>query len=70
MTGNEGLKLKDVSFQGRKLLSSLSFPVMRVFYAANACGPFVTAQVAFASASRGGDSSVLVSTNCSAARRA
>ena len=41
VTSNEGLKLRDVTFQGRTLLASLSFPVMRVFYDNNACGPFV-----------------------------
>ncbi len=41
VTTSEGLKLRDVTFQGRTLIASLSFPVMRVFYAGNACGPFV-----------------------------
>lgn len=41
VTGSEGLKLRDVTFQGRTLVASLSFPVMRVFYEGNACGPFV-----------------------------
>jgi hypothetical protein len=41
VTTNEGLKLSNVTFQGRTLLASLSFPVMRVFYDNNACGPFV-----------------------------
>jgi len=41
VTNTEGLKITNVTFQGRTLLSSLSFPVMRVFYDANACGPFV-----------------------------
>ncbi len=41
VTSNEGLKLRDVTFQGRTLLASLSFPVMRVFYDNNVCGPFV-----------------------------
>ena len=41
VTNTEGLKLTKVKFQGRTLLGSLSFPVMRVFYDANVCGPFV-----------------------------
>ncbi|MDP2323730.1 MAG: hypothetical protein Q8N51_06840 [Gammaproteobacteria bacterium] len=41
VTSNEGLKLRDVTFQGRTLIASISFPVMRVFYDNNACGPFV-----------------------------
>ena len=41
VTNTEGLKLRDVTFQGHTLIASLSFPVMRVFYDNNACGPFV-----------------------------
>ncbi|MEO8445827.1 MAG: thrombospondin type 3 repeat-containing protein [Gammaproteobacteria bacterium] len=40
ITSNEGLKLKNVTFQGRTLLASLSMPVIRVFYDNNACGPY------------------------------
>jgi len=41
VSANEGLRLRDVTFQGRTLIASLSFPVMRVFYEDDACGPFV-----------------------------
>lgn len=40
VTSTEGLKLRNVTFQGRTLLASLSFPVMRVFYEDNVCGPY------------------------------
>ena len=40
VTNTEGLKLRDVTFQGRTLIASLSFPVMRVFYDNDACGPY------------------------------
>jgi hypothetical protein len=35
-----GLSLIDVTYQGRSLVAKLNFPVMRVFYAGDACGPF------------------------------
>ena len=41
ITNNEGLKLSSVTFQGHKLIGAISFPVMRVFYENNVCGPFV-----------------------------
>lgn len=37
----DGLSLKGVQFQGLPIIFKLSFPVMRVFYENNACGPFV-----------------------------
>ncbi len=40
VTSTEGLKLRNVTFQGRTLLASLSFPVMRVFYEDDVCGPY------------------------------
>jgi len=36
----EGLSLRNVRFQGRPLINKLSFPVMRVFYDSDACGPY------------------------------
>lgn len=36
----DGLSLSNVTFQGRQLITKLSFPVMRVFYDDNACGPY------------------------------
>jgi subtilisin-like proprotein convertase family protein len=36
----DGLSLKNVQFQGLKLITKISLPVMRVFYANNECGPF------------------------------
>jgi hypothetical protein len=41
VSANEGLRLRDLTFQGRTLIASISFPVMRVFYADDECGPFV-----------------------------
>ena len=42
VSGNlDGLSLKGVQFQGLPIIYKLSFPVMRVFYKDNACGPFV-----------------------------
>ena len=38
--GTEGLELTDVSFQGLKILAKASFPVMRVEYDNDVCGPF------------------------------
>ncbi len=35
-----GLNLSNVTFQGRLLIAKVNFPVMRVFYTNNACGPF------------------------------
>ncbi len=35
-----GLSLLNVHFQGKKLIHELSFPVMRVFYEDNDCGPY------------------------------
>ena len=37
---NDGLSLANVKFQGRLLIKKLSFPVMRVFYDNDACGPY------------------------------
>ena len=37
----DGLSLKGIQFQGLPIIFKLSFPVMRVFYENNACGPFV-----------------------------
>ena len=37
----DGLSLKNVQFRGFPFIHKLSFPVMRVFYENNACGPFV-----------------------------
>lgn len=36
----DGLSLKAVKFQGLPLINKISFPVMRVFYDNNACGPY------------------------------
>jgi hypothetical protein len=36
----EGLALEDVSYQGVSILGKASFPVMRVFYENDACGPY------------------------------
>ena len=36
----DGLTLKGVEFQGLPLISRISFPVVRVFYDNNACGPY------------------------------
>lgn len=36
----DGLSLRNVTFQGRPLIRKLSFPVMRVFYENDACGPY------------------------------
>lgn len=36
----DGLSLSNVRFQGRLLMKKLSFPVMRVFYDNDACGPY------------------------------
>lgn len=36
----DGLSLKGVQFQGFPFIHKLSFPVMRVFYKNNACGPY------------------------------
>lgn len=36
-----GLELHDVSFNGRKILNRANFPVMRVEYDNDVCGPFV-----------------------------
>ncbi|MGH7146639.1 MAG: fibronectin type III domain-containing protein, partial [Nitrospiraceae bacterium] len=41
VSGNfDGLSLKGVQFQGLPLIAKISFPVVRVFYDNNACGPF------------------------------
>ena len=41
VSGNDdGLSLLNVTFQGRPLIAKLSFPVMRVFYDQNVCGPY------------------------------
>lgn len=41
VSGNfDGLSLKNVRYQGRSLLHKISMPVMRVFYAGDACGPY------------------------------
>lgn len=41
VSGNyDGLSLENVTFHGRPLLAKLSFPVMRVFYDRDACGPY------------------------------
>ena len=41
VSGNyDGLSLKGVQFQGLPFIHKLSFPVMRVFYNNNACGPY------------------------------
>ena len=37
---NDGLSLLNVKYQGRSLIKKLSFPVVRVFYDSNACGPY------------------------------
>jgi subtilisin-like proprotein convertase family protein len=39
-TAYDGLSLKKVKFQGHSLINKLSFPVMRVFYEDNVCGPY------------------------------
>lgn len=36
----DGLSLKGLQFQGLPIIYKLSFPVMRVFYNNNACGPY------------------------------
>lgn len=36
----DGLSLKGVQFQGLPIIARISFPVMRVFYDNNACGPY------------------------------
>jgi subtilisin-like proprotein convertase family protein len=36
----DGLSLKGVQFQGLPIIFKLSFPVMRVFYQNNSCGPY------------------------------
>ena len=36
----DGLSLMDVKFQGLPIISKISFPVMRVFYDNNICGPY------------------------------
>jgi hypothetical protein len=36
----DGLSLLNITFQGRTLIRKLSFPVIRVFYEDNACGPY------------------------------
>lgn len=38
--GIEGLKLENVYFQGKKILQKASFPVMRVEYDNDVCGPY------------------------------
>ena len=41
VSGNyDGLSLRDVTYNGTSLLFKASFPVMRVFYDNNVCGPF------------------------------
>lgn len=41
VSGNfDGLSLKGVQFQGLPFIYKISFPVVRVFYDNNACGPF------------------------------
>jgi hypothetical protein len=40
VTSTEGLNLTNVTFQGHLLLARLSFPVVRVFYENDACGPY------------------------------
>jgi len=41
VSGNfDGLSLLNVAFNGRPLITKLSFPVMRVFYDQNVCGPY------------------------------
>ncbi|MGB9148614.1 MAG: hypothetical protein WCB36_00005, partial [Burkholderiales bacterium] len=41
VSGNDdGLSLTGVQFQGLPLINKLSFPVMRVFYDGNVCGPY------------------------------
>ena len=37
---SEGLALLDVSYQGALIISKASFPIMRVFYENDACGPY------------------------------
>ena len=37
---NEGLSLGGVKFQGLPIISKISFPVVRVFYDNNTCGPY------------------------------
>lgn len=37
---NDGLSLINVQYQGLPLIGKISFPVMRVFYDNNACGPY------------------------------
>jgi len=37
---SDGLTIHDVSFEGTPILDSASFPVMSVYYANNACGPY------------------------------
>ena len=36
----DGLSLSSVTYQGRTILSKASFPVMRVFYDNDVCGPY------------------------------
>lgn len=41
VSGNyDGLSLRDVTYNGTSLLFKVSFPVMRVFYDNNVCGPY------------------------------
>jgi subtilisin-like proprotein convertase family protein len=41
VSGNlDGLSLKNVFFGGKKLIARISLPTVRVFYDANACGPY------------------------------
>lgn len=41
VSGNhDGLSLSNIKFQGRTVIGKLGFPVMRVFYTNNACGPY------------------------------
>lgn len=41
VSGNfDGLSLTTVRYQGRTVIGKISFPVMRVFYENNACGPY------------------------------
>jgi subtilisin-like proprotein convertase family protein len=41
VSGNQdGLTLKNVYFNGHKLIAMISLPVVRVFYDGNACGPY------------------------------
>lgn len=37
---SDGLTIHDVSYEGTRIIDSASFPVMSVYYANNACGPY------------------------------